>query len=177
MSHNPLADLLILVSLIDICHNRRQVSALIKRIKASTFIIDNEIASNLESLPRQDKDMQIRKNKNSLVHALALMALAASLTSCAMTNSVVGDHLGAAQKFAQNATSIEKEAHREAGILNHLEAANKYSSAADDHIRAGKEYSLLGNPVQAQKQYELASEDFQTASQESLLASGENPKQ
>jgi len=121
--------------------------------------------------------MQTRRNNIRLTHSLALLALVFPIASCAMTNSVVGDHLGAAQKFAQDATSTEKSAHREAGILNHLEAANKYSNAADAHIRAGKEYSLLGNPVQAQKQYALASEDFQTASQESLLASGESPKQ
>ena len=121
--------------------------------------------------------MQNRRNKIRYARAIVLVAIIFPITSCAMTNSVVGDHLGAAQKFAQDATSTEKSAHREAGILNHLEAANKYSNAADAHIRAGKEYSLLGNPVQAQKQYELASEDFQTASQESLLASGESPKQ
>lgn len=121
--------------------------------------------------------MQSRKNRTQYFYALSLLALLLPLTSCAMTNSVVGDHLGAAQKFAQDATSTEKSAHRESGILNHLEAANQYSNAADAHIRAGKEYSILGNPVQAQKQYELASEDFQTASQESLLASGGNPKQ
>jgi hypothetical protein len=121
--------------------------------------------------------MQPSIKKSPIARSFALLSLLLPLTSCAMTNSVVGDHLGAAQKFAQDATSTEKSAHREAGILNHLEAANKYSSAADAHIRAGKEYSLLGNPVQAQKQYELASEDFQTASQESLLASGESPKQ
>jgi len=121
--------------------------------------------------------MLSQEKKSRYAHMIALMTLVFPIASCAMTNSVVGDHLGAAQKFAQDATATEKSAHREAGILNHLEAANKYSNAADAHIRAGKEYSLLGNPVQAQKQYELASEDFQTASQESLLASGESPKQ
>lgn len=120
--------------------------------------------------------MQNRRNKIRYIQALVLMALVFPITSCAMTRSVVGDHLGAAQKFAQDATSTEKSAHRESGILNHLDAANQYSNAADARIRAGKEYSLLGNPVQAQKQYELASKDFQIASQESLSAREESPK-
>ncbi len=101
-----------------------------------------------------------------------LVVTALTLASCAETNSVVGDHLGAAQKYAQDAVSMEKKAHADANILNHLEAADKYSSAADLHIRAGKEYSLLGNPDQSQQQYGLAAADFQSASQESNLASG-----
>ncbi|MHB1286902.1 MAG: hypothetical protein ACYCYP_10155 [Leptospirales bacterium] len=103
---------------------------------------------------------------------IACGVLAFGLSACAATNSLMGNHLNAAQKYRTSAQQIEKSAHEQSVILNHLAAANKFAEAGKTRLQAAREYSELGNPEQEKNQYEKASTDFSNASHESTLAVG-----
>ena len=97
------------------------------------------------------------------------------LSACASTNSLMGDHLSAANQYRDSARQIEKSAHKQAVSLNHLIAAKKFADAGQIRIRAASEYAEIGNPVQEKGEYERASADFVNASRESILAEGATP--
>ena len=105
-----------------------------------------------------------------LLFACGLLAF--GLSACAATNSLMGNHLNAAQKYRTSAQQIEKSAHEQSVILNHLDAANKYADAGQTRLKSAREYSELGNPAQEKNQYEKASADFSNAARESTQAEG-----
>ncbi|MHB1606614.1 MAG: hypothetical protein ACYC9S_00555 [Leptospirales bacterium] len=124
-------------------------------------------------MPNQPNMPNIMKTSRPLLVACGFLAF--GLSSCAETNSLMGNHLDAAQKYHAAAQRIEKSANEQSVILNHLAAANKYALAGQTRLKSASEYGELGNPTQEKNQYQKASEDFSNAAHESLSAEGSSP--
>ena len=95
-----------------------------------------------------------------------------SLSGCAQTESLAGNHQVARQDFARQGKELEKRAFQVGDRFEHIQAALLYSDAARLHLKAAQEASFLGNPMRVKEESHQAAHDFIKASDESLKAGG-----
>lgn len=101
-------------------------------------------------------------------NALAIFSAMAILftTSCAETNSLIGDHQNAAYNYRTTAQALEKSAKKESDLQNHIVAAMKLIDASKSRIASAEEYQKLGNPVWTKNMFEKSSVDLDAAANE-----------
>ena len=95
-----------------------------------------------------------------------------SLSGCAQTESLAGNHQAARQDFARQGRKLEKRAFQVGARFEHIQSALLYSDAARLHLKAAQEASLLGNTMRVKEENHQAAHDFIKASDESLKSGG-----
>ncbi|MDA8059883.1 MAG: hypothetical protein M0Z37_06000 [Nitrospiraceae bacterium] len=118
--------------------------------------------------------MEIQKKNRLLTGSFAtgLLFVSMLLGACA---SLSGDRESRADHFRSDAQKLEATAGTESSSLNHLDASQKYTKAAELRLSAGREYAIMGNTARAKDQYEKASKDLGRGSTESLNIQGNAP--
>jgi hypothetical protein len=114
-------------------------------------------------------------NKNKLLKtsiSAGILFISMSLGACA---SLSGDRASRAEHFRDQAQKLEATAGTNSSDLNHLDASQKYTKAAELRLSAGREYAIMGNTAKAKDQYEKASKDLGRGSTESLNIQGNAP--
>ena len=118
--------------------------------------------------------MEIQKKNRFLTGSFStgLLFVSMLLGACA---SLSGDRESRADHFRSKAQKLEATAGTDSSSLNHLDASQKYTKAAELRLSAGREYAIMGNTARAKDQYEKASKDLGRGSTESLNIQGNAP--